>query len=71
MAFWPLEPLSLLYLVTNEYDGSDELGFAWTIPPSAFPGRRFRGRQTVVRFCRTETARTRCCAELVERVRSI
>jgi dTDP-4-dehydrorhamnose 3,5-epimerase len=27
--FLALEPLQLLYLVTNEYDGSDELGFAW------------------------------------------
>jgi len=27
--FLALEPLELLYLVTNEYDGSDELGFAW------------------------------------------
>jgi dTDP-4-dehydrorhamnose 3,5-epimerase len=30
--FLALEPLSLLYLVTNEYDGSDELGFAWDDP---------------------------------------
>jgi dTDP-4-dehydrorhamnose 3,5-epimerase and related enzymes len=27
--FLALEPLQLVYLVTNEYDGSDELGFAW------------------------------------------
>jgi dTDP-4-dehydrorhamnose 3,5-epimerase len=27
--FLALEPLELLYLVTNWYDGSDELGFAW------------------------------------------
>ena len=27
--FLALEPLDLVYLVTNEYDGSDELGFAW------------------------------------------
>jgi dTDP-4-dehydrorhamnose 3,5-epimerase len=30
--FLALEPLDLLYLVTNEYDGSDELGFAWDDP---------------------------------------
>ena len=30
--FMALEPLELLYLVTNEYDGSDELGFAWDDP---------------------------------------
>jgi dTDP-4-dehydrorhamnose 3,5-epimerase len=30
--FLALEALELLYLVTNEYDGSDELGFAWDDP---------------------------------------
>jgi dTDP-4-dehydrorhamnose 3,5-epimerase len=30
--FLALEALHLLYLVTNEYDGSDELGFAWDDP---------------------------------------
>lgn len=30
--FLALEPLELLYLVTNWYDGSDELGFAWDDP---------------------------------------
>lgn len=35
--FLALEPLELLYLVTNEYDGSDELGFAWDDPTVAVP----------------------------------
>ena len=35
--FLALEPLELLYLVTNEYDGSDELGFAWDDPLAAVP----------------------------------
>ena len=35
--FLALEPLELLYLVTNEYDGSDELGFAWDDPTAAVP----------------------------------
>lgn len=30
--FLAMEPLELLYVVTNEYDGSDELGFAWDDP---------------------------------------
>jgi dTDP-4-dehydrorhamnose 3,5-epimerase len=30
--FLATEPLELLYIVTNEYDGSDELGFAWDDP---------------------------------------
>ncbi len=35
--FLAIEPLELLYLVTNEYDGSDELGFAWDDPAVAVP----------------------------------
>jgi dTDP-4-dehydrorhamnose 3,5-epimerase len=30
--FLATEPLELIYLVTNEYDGTDELGFAWDDP---------------------------------------
>lgn len=30
--FLALEALEFLYLVTNEYDGTDELGFAWDDP---------------------------------------
>jgi dTDP-4-dehydrorhamnose 3,5-epimerase len=33
--FWALEELALLYLVSNEYDGTDELGFAWNDPQAA------------------------------------
>ena len=41
--FLALEPLELVYLVTNPYDGSDELGFAWDdlvvgVPWPAAPG---------------------------------
>ena len=35
--FLALEQLELLYLVTNEYDGSDELGFAWDDPAVGVP----------------------------------
>jgi len=35
--FLALEPLAMLYLVTNEFDGSDELGFAWDDPTAAVP----------------------------------
>jgi dTDP-4-dehydrorhamnose 3,5-epimerase len=35
--FLALEPLTLLYLVTTEYDGSDELGFRWDDPLAAVP----------------------------------
>jgi dTDP-4-dehydrorhamnose 3,5-epimerase len=33
--FLALEPLELVYVVTNEYDSSDELGFAWDDPTAA------------------------------------
>jgi dTDP-4-dehydrorhamnose 3,5-epimerase len=35
--FLALEPLEMLYLVTNEYDGADELGFAWDDPAVGVP----------------------------------
>ena len=35
--FYAYAELSLCYLVTNEYDGSDELGFAWDDVDAAVP----------------------------------
>ena len=35
--FLAIEPLDLVYLVTIEYDGSDEHGFAWDDPLAAVP----------------------------------
>lgn len=35
--FYALEPLALLYLVTTEYDSTDEHGFAWNDPVAAIP----------------------------------
>jgi dTDP-4-dehydrorhamnose 3,5-epimerase len=35
--FHAVEDAALLYLVTNEYDGSDEHGFAWNDPQAAIP----------------------------------
>lgn len=35
--FMALEPVELVYLVTNEYDGSDEAGFAWDDDLAAVP----------------------------------
>lgn len=35
--FLAIEALELLYLVTNEFDGSDELGFAWDDPSVGVP----------------------------------
>jgi dTDP-4-dehydrorhamnose 3,5-epimerase len=41
--FLALEPLELLYLVTNEYDGADELGFAWDDPAVGVPWPTVQG----------------------------
>ncbi len=38
--FLALDPLELVYVVTNEFDGSDELGFAWDDPAVAVPWPR-------------------------------
>ena len=35
--FLAIEPLEMLYLVTNPYDGTDELGFAWDDALAAVP----------------------------------
>jgi dTDP-4-dehydrorhamnose 3,5-epimerase len=35
--FLALERLEVIYLVTNEFDGSDELGFAWDDPAVGVP----------------------------------
>ncbi len=35
--FLALEPLDLIYMVTNEFDNTDELGFAWDDPAVAVP----------------------------------
>jgi dTDP-4-dehydrorhamnose 3,5-epimerase len=68
--FLALEPLVLLYLVTNEYDGSDELGFAWDdplagVPWPVVPGT-FDGKPVLSDRDRANPPLT----ELLERIRS-
>ena len=46
--FLALEPLQLIYLVTNEYDGSDELGFAWDDPLAAVAWPAIQAPATMV-----------------------
>jgi dTDP-4-dehydrorhamnose 3,5-epimerase len=41
--FLALEPLDMLYLVTNEFDGADELGFAWDDPAVGVPWPAIEG----------------------------
>ena len=67
--FLALEPLELLYLVTNEYDGSDELGFAWDDPQVGVPWPRLSmtpdGRPILSERDRSNPS----LRELVERLR--
>ncbi|HSK53276.1 MAG TPA: dTDP-4-dehydrorhamnose 3,5-epimerase [Clostridia bacterium] len=68
--FLALEPLELVYLVTNEFDGSDERGFAWDDPavgvpwPAGLPTPD--GRPILSERDRTNPS----LAELVERLRA-
>jgi len=68
--FLALEELRLLYLVTNEYDGSDELGFAWDDPALGVPwppvGATSDGRPIVSE----RDASNPSLAELVARLRA-
>lgn len=68
--FLALEPLELIYFVTNEYDGSDELGFAWDDPLAdvAWPAVHETpdGRPILSDRDRTNPSLT----ELVERLRT-
>ena len=41
--FLAVEPLQLVYFVTNLYDGTDELGFAWDDPAVGVPWPRVEG----------------------------
>lgn len=67
--FLALEPLELLYLVTNPYDGTDELGFAWDDPLAAVPwpplASTADGRPILSERDRTNPSLT----ELIERLR--
>jgi dTDP-4-dehydrorhamnose 3,5-epimerase len=67
--FLALELLELYYLVTNEFDGSDELGFAWDDPAVGVPWPQVPatpdGRPILSDRDRTNPP----LAELVERIR--
>jgi dTDP-4-dehydrorhamnose 3,5-epimerase len=41
--FLAMEPLELVYFVTNEYDGADELGFAWDDAVAGVPWPKVPG----------------------------
>jgi dTDP-4-dehydrorhamnose 3,5-epimerase len=68
--FLALEPLELLYLVTNLYDGSDELGFAWDDPAVAIPWPVVEHAPHGRPIVSERDASNPSLAELVERLRS-
>lgn len=67
--FLALEALQLLYLVTNEYDGSDELGFAWDDPAVSVPWPVLAGTPDGRPIVSERDASNPSLAELVARLR--
>ncbi|MGZ8514052.1 MAG: dTDP-4-dehydrorhamnose 3,5-epimerase family protein [Candidatus Limnocylindrales bacterium] len=67
--FLALEATRLLYLVTNEYDGSDELGFAWDDPAVAVPWPVLRATADGRPIVSERDAANPSLAELVARLR--
>ncbi len=67
--FLALEPLDLLYLVTNEFDGSDELGFAWDDPAVGVPWPPVEGTPDGQPILSDRDRSNPSLADLVERLR--
>jgi dTDP-4-dehydrorhamnose 3,5-epimerase len=68
--FLALEPLELLYLVTNEFDNSDELGFAWDDPAVAVPWPRIEATPDGRPILSDRDQSNPSLAELVARLRA-
>jgi dTDP-4-dehydrorhamnose 3,5-epimerase len=67
--FLALAPLELLYLVTNEFDGTDELGFAWDDPAVAVPWPRVGATPDGQPILSDRDRTNPPLAELIERLR--
>jgi dTDP-4-dehydrorhamnose 3,5-epimerase len=68
--FLALERLALIYLVTNQYDGSDELGFAWDDPDVGVAWPRIEGTPDGRPILSGRDASNPRLAELVASLRS-
>jgi dTDP-4-dehydrorhamnose 3,5-epimerase len=68
--FLALEPLQLIYFVTNQYDGSDELGFAWDDELAAVPWPAVEGTQDRRPILSDRDRSNPSLEALVERLRS-
>jgi dTDP-4-dehydrorhamnose 3,5-epimerase len=69
--FLALDALELIYFVTNEYDGSDEHGFAWDDPLAAVPWPAVPGSGTGRPILSPRDLANPSLTELVERLRSV
>jgi dTDP-4-dehydrorhamnose 3,5-epimerase len=67
--FLAIESLQLLYLVTNEYDGTDELGFAWDDPAVGVAWPEVQGTPGGRPITSERDASNPTLAELVDRLR--
>ncbi|TAK02555.1 MAG: hypothetical protein EPO36_01745 [Chloroflexota bacterium] len=67
--FLAMEPLELVYFVTNAYDGSDELGFAWDDPVAAVPWPAVDGSPDGRPLTSARDAANPSLADLVGRLR--
>jgi dTDP-4-dehydrorhamnose 3,5-epimerase len=68
--FLALEQLSLVYLVTAEYDATDELGFAWDDPLAAIPWPDVPGQANGRPILSGRDLANPSLLALVERIRS-
>ncbi len=68
--FLALEPLQLLYLVTNQYDGSDEFGFAWDDPAVGVPWPPVAGASLDGPIVSDRDASNPALSDLVARLRA-
>jgi len=68
--FLAIEPLQLAYFVTAEYDGTDELGFAWDDPLAAIRWPVVRGRPDGRPILSGRDRANPSLTQLVERLRA-
>ena len=68
--FLALEALELLYLVTNAYDATDELGFVWDDPLAAVPWPAVQATPDGVPILSDRDRRNPPLGELVARLRT-
>lgn len=68
--FLALEPLELVYFVTNRYDGTDELGFAWDDPAVGVPWPRLTATPDGRPILSGRDAANPTLTELVRRLRA-